>query len=341
MRISLTTLLAMLFFSMNLFANDSTARIGAGGVILLKNENIRMLEEVLVISPKIIRVNYKFLNEGKEDIRTTVAFPMPPYGWNPGESQIDSNVGPLRSFKLLLDGATIPTKLSQRALVGNRDITDQLRKAGLTEDQIFKTFGDCEVDAGMISCDLTKKQKAEIARIVHNKDGFSDWKVAETAYWNQVFPAGKTIAVQHEYHPFVGMTYNNPYGQDEEPMRELPTAAWIGPEPKNAENEACLDDETRAAMYKRMKGIVEKGKKYVWATLNDVEYILGTGRNWKGPIKNFKLQIVKESPDQFVSLCFPGKPKKTSPTTLEFSQSNYLPQDKLIVHFYTISGTSD
>jgi Domain of unknown function (DUF4424) len=41
-------------------------------------------------------------------------------------------------------------------------------------------------------------------------------------------------------------------------------------------------------------------------------------------------------PDDMVSLCFLGKPFKTSPTTIEFSQSNFIPQDKLIVFFYQI-----
>ena len=31
--------------------------------------------------------------------------------------------------------------------------------------------------------------------------------------------------------------------------------------------------------------------------LDEVEYILGTGRNWKGPISDFTLDIVKVTPD--------------------------------------------
>jgi hypothetical protein len=42
------------------------------------------------------------------------------------------------------------------------------------------------------------------------------------------------------------------------------------------------------------------------------------------------------TPDDIVSLCFPEKPLKTSPKTIEFSQSNLIPQDKLIVFFYQI-----
>lgn len=72
--------------------------------------------------------------------------------------------------------------------------------------------------------------------------------------------------------------------------------------------------------------------------LNDVEYVLGTGRNWKGPIADFTLRIEKDSPEQFVSLCFPGRAKRVSPTVLEFSHTDFVPQDKLVVYFYTVIG---
>ena len=66
-------------------ANDSMARVGAGGIRLIKSEHIRMLEEVLEISTKTVSVTYRFLNESAHDIRTTVAFLMPPYHWTDGQ----------------------------------------------------------------------------------------------------------------------------------------------------------------------------------------------------------------------------------------------------------------
>ena len=84
--------------------------------------------------------------------------------------------------------------------------------------------------------------------------------------------------------------------------------------------------------------MVDQGAKNVSVSLSEVEYVLGTGKNWKGPITDFKLRIKKNSPDQVVSLCFPGKPKRDGDTILAFSQKHFTPQDKLIVFFYNIFG---
>lgn len=73
--------------------------------------------------------------------------------------------------------------------------------------------------------------------------------------------------------------------------------------------------------------------------LEDVEYILGTGRNWKGPIADFTLRIEKARPDDIVSLCFPGQPRRVSPTVLEFHEVNLVPQDRLVVYFYSTDGS--
>jgi hypothetical protein len=52
-------------------------------------------------------------------------------------------------------------------------------------------------------------------------------------------------------------------------------------------------------------------------------------------IREFRLRLIKERPDWFVSVCFPGKPEKISPTVYEFIQKAYVPQDKLVVYFYS------
>ena len=69
--------------------------------------------------------------------------------------------------------------------------------------------------------------------------------------------------------------------------------------------------------------------------LDEVEYILGTGRNWKGPISDFTLDIVKVTPDQIVSLCFPGKATRVDDLTLRFQHKNFVPPDRLLVYFYS------
>lgn len=327
-----TSLVALLtIVALHANANDTIARVGAGGISFLQTDKIAMVQETLEISTKAVHVRYRFRNDTKQNIQATIAFPMPPYGWNPGLSAVDENIRPLESFKLHVNGQPVPTRLHRAAVIGARDVTAQLRGIGLSESQIFETFGGCNAkEAGVIECNLTKAQETAIANLRGINDRLIPWKVAETAYWDQMFPAGIDVEIEHQYPPFVGMAYSALL-QGRYVDLEIPTASWE----KNPK-EACLDEGTRQAIIKRIRTHVKRGMLPVWVNLHDVEYILGTGRNWKGPIRDFKLVIRKDSPDQLVSLCFPGRPKRVDPLTIEFSHSNFTPQDKLVVYFYTV-----
>lgn len=321
-----------MFLSPIAYANDTTARVGAGGITFLKNEEIRLLQEELEISTKSVMVLYKFRNESNADIRTTVAFPMPTYGWNPGESALDANEKPLIPFKVWVNDQEISTKTNRRALIGGLDITEQLRNLGLSEKQIFQTFGDCEIEG----CKVNKVLQEKISKLASNGEIFPQWKIAETIYWEQVFPKGKEIQIKHKYSPFVGYSYNYPFQDKWLNVRNvIPAASDRNANPKDRK-EACIDEATRKAVINKVNALVKHGATMVDVYLQDVEYVLGTGRNWKGPIGDFKLRIKKESADQLVTLCFPGKAKIVSPLIIEFTQTNFVPQDKLIVYFIDV-----
>ncbi len=59
------------------FANDSSAELGAGGLVLTRNDDIEMRSEDLYISAGQVRVNYVFFNRASRDVTIHVAFPMP------------------------------------------------------------------------------------------------------------------------------------------------------------------------------------------------------------------------------------------------------------------------
>lgn len=303
-------------------ANDSIGREGIGGLELLKTDDIQMVSEVLEISTSKIRVTYHFLNTSDHDIKATVAFPMPPFG-DMSEYPEDTREGPLDSFRLFVDGAPIKIKMNRVFQVDNTNVTDKLRNLGFSDKQIFDHQFKC-ISASYFApdvpgdekCMLTPKQKQAAKRLMNVN--YYAAKIQETAYWEQVFPAGREIEVIHEYKPRIG--------------GHMGTDLFLLE--KETHNEACLDDKTRRTLIKKLKGNDERRPNFFWGY--DLEYILGTGRNWKGPIKNFRLVIKKDSPEEIISLCFPGKPVKTSPTTIEFTQTDYVPQDKLVVYFYDI-----
>ncbi len=313
-------------------ANDSTARIGVGGLVFTKSNDIRMVSETLLISPKRVNVRYRFFNESPAPIDAVVAFPMPAFGWNPRQSAWDANVGPMNSFAVSVDNHLVATKVEQKAWLDKRDITPDLRGAGLSDAQIFRTFGDMTMQGSR----LPSAQVRQLKQLGAFDPNSPAWEVTETAYWQQTFPAQQEIAVEHNYKPLAGGSYNvfSSVSEVTGSERQLPGS----PNLENSVDRACLNDGGRSAVLKRMTTMFQQGAKAVRVTLDDVEYILGTGRNWKGPISDFTLNIVKWSPDQVVSLCFPGKATRVGHLTVRFEHKNFVPPDRLLVYFYTLTA---
>jgi hypothetical protein len=55
----------------------------ANGIVVRDENNIQIEREDLYISSNKIEVSYIFKNLSQEDITTEVAFPIPPYGYQP------------------------------------------------------------------------------------------------------------------------------------------------------------------------------------------------------------------------------------------------------------------
>jgi Domain of unknown function (DUF4424) len=334
-------LLLVLIFPSQVYANDSTARVGAGGITLLKNDDIRMLQEELEMSTGKIKVRYRFINDSDHDITTTVAFPLPEYKWDAELVDFKEAIAyrKFSSFKNRVNGKPVATKRMRKAMSGSTDITDALRKLGLNDQQIFDTFGDSTTDGTKLS----QKQQNGITELILKSSGWKttgpDWVVSETIYWEQSFPKGQELEVVHEYIPNRGNAPNYIYSTNElQFLKPVPKAINHYSEPgEKSPKEACLDDSTVKAVQHRVKAVLGRSKEtQAGVHLYDVEYILGTGKNWKGPIASFTLRIVKDTPDQLISLCFPGKPKQINSKTVEFNQTNYTPQDRLVVYFISV-----
>jgi hypothetical protein len=312
-------------------ANDSTARVGAGGLELVKSDAIRMVEEVLEISPERIRVHYKFLNDSKNDVKTIVAFPMPRFGWNPGEAQLDANVGPMNSFETRVDGEQVKTKIDTKAFLKGKDISALLRALGYTEGDMVGAMS-CSLGAvsgGQCLAESIIKRIPGVA-----EGGAPNFSVQQTAWWEQKFLSGKMVEIEHSYQPKVGQVYQTYNGKPDESSQLRP---WVpGGSGVESGRRACTHEGGDDAVISRAKRLQKLDDGAIWVILNDLEYVLGTGRNWKGPIDSFTLRIKKASPDQIVSLCFPGKSQQVDKQTLEFRATRFVPPDDLIVYFYTV-----
>ncbi len=337
MRFSMT-ILSLCLASM-VWANDSTARLGTGGIELQKNDQVQMRREVSEMAVDQIKVDYEFVNTSGEDIETLVAFPMPLYGWNPGVSVYDDNIGPISHFKVWSDGIAVKTDAHYRALVNGKDVSDALLRAGLTTEQVFNTFGDCQIDKeAEVHCRIDPEKSVELVKLgIVNVDKSNTtplWQVEQIMTWTQIFPAAKPVHIVHTYTPLVGRNFSYPVLEGKKS-----SASWFHPAAvADTSAEACLDESFRKAYTKRVEAFTTAGAKSVVAYLSDVEYILGTGRNWQGPILDFTLRLRKAHKDQLISLCFSGKSTKINATTIEFVHKDFVPQDKLIVYFYELQA---
>jgi len=128
-------------------ANDSTATLGAGGLVLTKSINITLDREDLYVSTGEIRVHYEFRNTSDKDVATTVAFPLPDIDLSyysevpitrPGSDAVN-----FVDFTVSVDGKAVTPVLEARALLKGEDITDYLTAKNIK----FSFFADGFNDA--------------------------------------------------------------------------------------------------------------------------------------------------------------------------------------------------
>jgi hypothetical protein len=330
----LTFMLAALTTTSSALANDTVARVAAGGITFVKTANIRMLAEDLHISTEHVHVRYRFINESDRAQEATVAFPMPAYSWNSELSEIEQNNRPITTFTATSDGKRVSTSTIRTAWIGDRDVTADLRALGLSDEDIFATFAN-KNEQGESS--LTPAQRNGLRRL--NGTGEPDWQVHETLYWAQTFPPHREVVVEHDYVPFVGLAYDEPYQR----RFGFVSGSRLHPSSRGSEErtpeEACAGQGAEQEVAQRVQALAKSKPASVDVALRDVEYVLGTGRNWLGPIGDFNLTVEKQRGDDIASLCLPTKVSASDGRRLSFHAHDFVPPDKLVVYFYSVSSS--
>lgn len=292
-------------FSPAAHANDATATIGIGGIKIEQTNQITMESEALFISAKEVKVDYKFKNTSTQDITTLVAFPMPTL-FVEELMVVDANVNrssPINfiNFKVQVDSSPVAYKTEVKALVNNKDVTKELQNYKIPLSPFDKNLHSALKN---LPLEIRKKLKAEniINGLVY-KTIYPNWKLKITFYWQQTFPAGKILSVSHQYQPVAGLTF------------------WSAQSISYYRTPYCIDTGTERAL-----------KKKTAATQNlfvqNIQYVLKTGANWKGPIKDFKLTVDKGNIDNIISLCATGV-KKIGPTTFTMNYKNFVPKEDI------------
>lgn len=321
-------------------ANDSSAAIGLGGLELTRNDAISMDSEDLFLSRQLVTVKYRFTNTSAKDVETLVSFPLPPLP-NGIEGYIDapsfSDWREQLEFKTLVDGQ--PAILAYHeavTLVGKpeaKGIEARLKALGWP----VKHWDDYDFTQKHVD-PLTQAEKdALVAEGLLRKDAETDylspnWQIQAHVTRKQLFPAGKSITVEHSYKPIAGGSVGGmltpEFRKENEYFREYQATY-------------CIDNGFLKGFDKRFNAERAKAKArgddYGVAYVEHwLDYVLKSGANWKGPIKDFRLVVDKEKPGNLLSFCMDGV-KKISPTRFEVHKSNFEPTRDiqiLIAEFY-------
>lgn len=298
------TILAALALAAPAAANDSTAEHAAGGLVLTRTADIDMVSEDLFVSADRIRVRYVFRNRSPRDLRTIVAFPMPDRDLR---TEREMDVAYPDGFQTRVDGRPVTMAVERKALVDGADRTALLAALGIGPE--------AEGEA------LDRLPAADRARLVKlglavREDGrlAPDWTVRERWYWDQTFPAGRDLVVEHHYSPGTGGSVDAALA--------LP-GFRTSPEGRAMIRDYCVDPAFLAGLdrlSRRGGGLPEQR----------IGYILTTGANWRSPIGRFRLVVDKGSARNLVSFCGEGV-RKISPTRFEMVRTNWRPDRDLKV----------
>jgi len=305
-------------------ANDTVAELATGGLVFTKTADIEMRSEDLYVSMEEIRVAYRFFNTSAQDKTATVAFPMPDITLDYGGHMISvphEGSENFLDFSTKADGKPVATEIEAKAFGNGVDQTALLRKLGVP---LYPTY---EYD-GLTA--LPRAQWDELVKLGLGEIDETDqrllpaWTLKTTYHFQQTFPAGREVVIEHRYKPSVGGMTGTGIGMTD-PAEEPDFAQYL--------RDFCVDKGLLAAV-DRAKAAAKSESAPFWT--NHISYILKTGANWAAPIKDFRLVVDKGAAANLVSFCADGV-KKISPTRFEVRKSDYTPTADLNILILTPS----
>ena len=309
-------LLGCLLSSRLVLANDSFAEVAAGGITFLKQEDIVLQKEVLTIRPNKVDVVYRFFNPTGSDIAITVAFPLPGYSFKPNSAASS----PTYDFSVATDGQPQKFKTITEARLKGKNVTAEVQRAGLPLVDFRGWDGpEAETPSSRLS---EKARKRLVARgLLDPDEAFPLWTASVTYVWEQRFPAGRATEIKHSYTPQAGKDLFGPKSTD-----RGWSAARFPP--------GCTP--SIGVLEKAVRPAGEGGMIFqTW-----VAYILRTANNWKTPMGEFSLVVLKEK-DETVVLCSDLPAPRVTADSVEVSVKDYVPSRDLVVYFLDAHGPDE
>ena len=307
-------------------ANDSSAELRQGGLMLVHNPGVEMRSEDLYISPTAVKVRYRFRNTTGRDQRVLVAFPMPDITIEGPDDLVSiprQDPQNFLGFSTTVDGRPVAARIEQKVLSRGIDRTAYLKSLGVplapqldvtrkALDRLPKPVGRHLVAIGLAIPDDYDAGKGWEHHLQPT------WTLKTTYYWDQVFPAGRELAVEHDYAPSVGGTSGTEVEAD---------GFRTSPDYRRMTRKYCLDESFLTAVAKAKRAV---GPDHQAFFEKRIEYVLSSGANWKAPIGDFRLVVDKGRPESLVSFCMDGV-RRASPTQFEVRKADFRPARDLSI----------
>ena len=300
-------------------ANDTSAELAVGGLVFTKNSDVSIESEDLTITPDSVTVRYVFLNQSAAAVTLTVAFPLPDIDLADGANVAFPTGDPVNfvGFSTKVDGRPIKFTVNQRAVLNGKDVTATLRDMGIPAlpigaqqlriNELPQQTRDRAVTAGLLVQSGTNDKGEPLYE--------PTWTLKTSAVRQQTFPPGKPVAVEHRYRTSVGMSFDSVLRQGLRQNKALESEVQ-----RYKANYCILDDFLRSI--DKLAGGDEANKARILE--RRISYVMTTGANWAGPIKNFHLVVDKGQADRIVSFCGDGV-KKISATAFELRANDFTP----------------
>jgi hypothetical protein len=308
-------------------ANDSSAELATGGLVFVQNDDIEMRAEDLYISAAEIRVRYRFVNRRNSDVVVQVAFPLPEIKVDHEDVNISvPTEDPVNfvGFTTMADGRPVAAQVEQRVFARDVEQTDFLRHHGIplaphlaatneALDRLPRQQWQQLIDLGLAEIseyDVGKGMEKHLA---------ARWALRTTFHWQQTFRANAETVIDHRYAPSVGASVQTSLGSP-----GFTKEPWFA----DYQSKYCMDRDFLASIDR-----ARRAARSNWGppmTEERIDYILSTGANWAGPIRDFRLVVDKGDPTSLVSFCADGV-RKISPTRFEMQKTNFTPRQELSV----------
>jgi Domain of unknown function (DUF4424) len=304
-------------------ANDTSAELAIGGLAFTKNADVSMESEELKIALDAVTVRYVFLNRSAKPVTLTVAFPLPDINLADASNAAFPVGNPLNfvGFSTRINGKPVSFSTNQQAFSNNKNVTATLIEMGIP---VFP------VGAEQLKInDLPDEVRARaVAQGLLVESGTNDkgmplydatWTLKTSVLRQQSFPPGKPVAVEHRYRTSVGMSFDTILRQGLRQNKNLE------PEVQRYKSKYCVDDN----FLNLVDGLRPADRPGKPRTIERrISYVLTTGANWAGPIKDFRLVVDKGNAERIVSFC--GQDiKEISATQLELRAADFTPKQDL------------